>query len=87
MEIVGIFDDGLDVLKFLQYNCVDVIFLDINILLLDGVLLVQNISQFVYKLFIVFIIVWKEYVVEVFELEVFDYIFKLYQELCIIGML
>lgn len=31
MEIVGTFDDGLDVLKFLQHNKVDAIFLDINI--------------------------------------------------------
>lgn len=30
MEIVGTFDDGLDVLKFLQHNRVDAIFLDIN---------------------------------------------------------
>ena len=39
MEIVGTFDDGLDVLKFLQHNRVDAIFLDINIPSLDGVLL------------------------------------------------
>ena len=45
MEIVGSFDDGLDVLKFLQHNKVDAIFLDINIPSLDGVLLAQNISQ------------------------------------------
>lgn len=37
MEIVGSFDDGLDVLKFLQHNKVDAIFLDINIPSLDGV--------------------------------------------------
>lgn len=48
MEIVGSFDDGLDVLKFLQHNKVDAIFLDINIPSLDGVLLAQNISH-VYK--------------------------------------
>ncbi len=45
MEIVGTFDDGLDVLKFLQHNRVDAIFLDINIPSLDGVLLAQNISS------------------------------------------
>ncbi len=42
MEIVGTFDDGLDVLKFLQHNRVDAIFLDINIPSLDGVLLAQT---------------------------------------------
>ena len=65
MEIVGTFDDGLDVLKFLQHNRVDAIFLDINIPSLDGVLLAQNISQFAHKPFIVFITAWKEHAVGV----------------------
>ncbi|SFQ94978.1 MULTISPECIES: LytR/AlgR family response regulator transcription factor [unclassified Enterobacter] len=87
MEIVGTFDDGLDVLKFLQHNKVDAIFLDINIPSLDGVLLAQNISQFAHKPFIVFITAWKEHAVEAFELEAFDYILKPYQESRIITML
>lgn len=87
MEIVGTFDDGLDVLKYLQHNKVDTIFLDINIPSLDGVLLAQNISQFAHKPFIVFITAWKEHAVEAFELEAFDYILKPYQESRIISML
>lgn len=67
-------------LKFLQHNRVDAIFLDINIPSLDGVLLAQNISQFAHKPFIVFITAWKEHAVEAFELEAFDYILKPYQE-------
>lgn len=87
MEIVGTFDDGLDVLKFLQHNKVDALFLDINIPSLDGVLLAQNISQFAHKPFIVFITAWKEHAVEAFELEAFDYILKPWQESRIINML
>jgi two-component system LytT family response regulator len=87
MEIVGTFDDGLDVLKFLQHNRVDAIFLDINIPSLDGVLLAQNIHQFAHKPFIVFITAWKEHAVEAFELEAFDYILKPYQESRIVTML
>lgn len=87
MEIVGTFDDGLDVLKYLQHHDVDAIFLDINIPSLDGVLLAQNISKFAQKPFIVFITAWKEHAVEAFELEAFDYILKPYQESRIIGML
>lgn len=87
MEIVGTFDDGLDVLKFLQHNKVDALFLDINIPSLDGVLLAQNISQFAHKPFIVFITAWKEHAVEAFELEAYDYILKPYQESRIINML
>ena len=87
MEIVGTFEDGLDVLKFLQHNRVDAIFLDINIPSLDGVLLAQNISQFASKPFIVFVTAWKEHAVEAFELEAFDYILKPYQESRIVSRL
>lgn len=87
MEIVGTFEDGLDVLKFLQHNRVDAIFLDINIPSLDGVLLAQNINQFAHKPFIVFVTAWKEHAVEAFELEAFDYILKPYQESRIVTML
>lgn len=66
-------------LKFLQHNRVDAIFLDINIPSLDGVLLAQNINQFAHKPFIVFVTAWKEHAVEAFELEAFDYILKPYQ--------
>ncbi len=87
MDIVATFDDGLDVLKYLQHHEVDAIFLDINIPSLDGVLLAQNISKFAHKPFIVFITAWKEHAVEAFELEAFDYILKPWQESRIIGML
>lgn len=49
IQIVGTFEDGLDVLKYLQHNEVDAIFLDINIPSLDGVLLAQNLSKFARK--------------------------------------
>lgn len=87
IDIVACFDDGLDVLKFLQHSEVDVIFLDINIPSLDGVLLAQNISKFAHKPQIVFITAWKEHAVQAFELEAFDYILKPYHESRIVSML
>ncbi|MCW1834636.1 LytTR family DNA-binding domain-containing protein [Pantoea ananatis] len=87
IDIEACFDDGLDVLKYLQQHRVDVIFLDINIPSLDGMLLAQNIHQFVHKPIIVFITAWKEHAVEAFELEAFDYILKPYHESRIITML
>lgn len=87
IDIVACFDDGLDVLKFLQRSEVDVIFLDINIPSLDGVLLAQNISKFAHKPQIVFITAWKEHAVQAFELEAFDYILKPYHESRIVSML
>ncbi|TBL98315.1 LytR/AlgR family response regulator transcription factor [Hafnia alvei] len=87
IQIVGTFEDGLDVLKYLQHNEVDAIFLDINIPSLDGVLLAQNLSKFARKPQIVFITAYKEHAVEAFELEAFDYILKPYHESRIITML
>ena len=87
IEIVGEFDDGLDVLKFLQENEIDVIFLDINIPSLDGVFLAKNISKFAVKPYIIFITAYKEHAVDAFELEAFDYILKPYSDDRIISML
>ncbi|MFC3395734.1 LytR/AlgR family response regulator transcription factor [Brenneria rubrifaciens] len=87
INIDAVFDDGLDVLKYLQHNEVDALFLDINIPSLDGVWLAQNISKFVHKPYIIFITAYKEHAVKAFEVEAFDYILKPYHESRIITML
>ncbi|OWA37893.1 DNA-binding response regulator [Saccharibacillus sp. O16] len=87
IEIVGKFEDGIDVLKFLQSSDVDVIFLDINIPSLDGVLLAKSISKFANKPYIVFTTAYKEHAAEAFEIEAFDYILKPYPEPRIAAML
>ncbi|CAM3599183.1 MULTISPECIES: LytR/AlgR family response regulator transcription factor [Yersinia] len=87
ITIDATFDDGLDVLKYLQNHQVDAIFLDINIPSLDGVLLAQNISKFTHKPHIIFITAYKEHAVEAFEIEAFDYILKPYHESRIVTML
>ena len=87
IDIKGEFENGVEVLKYLQENKVDVIFLDINIPLLDGVVLAKNISKFSEKPYIVFITAYKEYASEAFEIEAFDYILKPFEEKRIISML
>jgi len=87
LDIIGEFADGIEVLKFIQNNEVDVIFLDINIPSLDGVLLAKSISKFIKKPYIIFITAYKEHAVEAFEVEAFDYILKPYSESRIISML
>ena len=87
IEVLNEFDNGVDVLKFIQENIVDVIFLDINIPLLDGMLLAKTISKFKIKPRIVFITAYKEYALDSFELGVFDYILKPYSDERIIFML
>ncbi len=87
IEIVDEFEDGIEVLKFIQKNEIDVIFLDINIPLLDGILLAKNISKFSKKPYIVFITAYREHAIEAFEIEAFDYILKPYDKSRIISML
>lgn len=87
IEIAGEFEDGIEVLKFLQNNKIDVIFLDINIGSIDGVVIAKNLSHFSEKPYIVFITAYKEHAVEAFEIEAFDYILKPYEESRIKSML
>ncbi|WP_434798427.1 LytR/AlgR family response regulator transcription factor [Terrisporobacter vanillatitrophus] len=87
MEIVDEFDNGLDVLNFIQENTLDAIFLDINIPKLDGMLLAKTINKFEIKPKIVFITAYDNYAVEAFNLDTFDYILKPYSDERIISML
>ncbi|MCL1632903.1 LytTR family DNA-binding domain-containing protein [Sporolactobacillus sp. CPB3-1] len=80
IEITHCFEDGLDVLKFLQENETDAVFLDINIPSLDGMLLAGSISKFRRKPYIIFTTAYKEHAAKAFELEAFDYILKPYDE-------
>lgn len=87
IEVTDCFEDGLDVLKFLQEHETDAIFLDINIPSLDGMLLAGNISKFAKKPYIIFTTAYKEHAAQAFELEAFDYILKPYDEKRIAAML
>ena len=87
LKIDSEFDNGVDVLKYLQENSVDVIFLDINIPLIDGMMLAKIVNKFIKKPKIVIITANKDYAVDAFELDVFDYILKPYTEQRIIEVL
>lgn len=87
IQVTNCFEDGLDVLKFLQENDTDAIFLDINIPSLDGMLLASNISKFAKRPYIIFTTAYKEHAAQAFELEAFDYILKPYDEKRIASML
>ncbi len=87
IEVTHFFEDGLDVLKFLQEQETDVIFLDINIPSLNGMLLASTISKFTKRPYIVFTTAYKEHAAQAFELEAFDYVLKPYDEKRIAAML
>ena len=87
MEIMGEFDNGLDVLNYIQENTLDAIFLDINIPKLDGMLLAKTIDKFEKRPKVIFITAYDDYAIEAFKLEIFDYILKPYSDERIISML
>ncbi|WP_299017957.1 LytTR family DNA-binding domain-containing protein [uncultured Photobacterium sp.] len=87
INIVAAFEDGLDAFKYLQENKIDIAFLDIQIPSIDGMLLARNIHQFAQKPHIVFTTAYKEFAVDAFELEAFDYILKPLNEQRVIGLL
>ncbi|MFC3023927.1 LytR/AlgR family response regulator transcription factor [Vibrio zhugei] len=76
IDVVTSFADGLEAFKYLQQNQVDVVFLDINIPSIDGMLLARNIHQSAQPPLIVFTTAYKEFAVDAFELEAFDYLLK-----------
>ncbi|MGO1298483.1 MAG: LytR/AlgR family response regulator transcription factor, partial [Vibrio sp.] len=76
IDVVTSFADGLEAFKYLQQNQVDVVFLDINIPSIDGMLLARNIHQSAQSPLIVFTTAYKEFAVDAFELEAFDYLLK-----------
>jgi len=87
INIVASMDDGLEAFKYLQDHEVDVVFLDINIPSIDGLLLAKNLHKSSHPPVIVFVTAYKEFAVEAFEVEAFDYILKPYNEARIINLL
>ena len=80
IDIVASFEDGLEAFKYLQDHEVDVVFLDIQIPSIDGLLLAKNLHKSTHPPHVVFVTAYKEFAVEAFELEAFDYILKPYNE-------
>ncbi|MGL5284990.1 MAG: response regulator, partial [Aeromonas sp.] len=80
IEIIASFEDGLEAFKFLQDHEVDLVFLDIQIPAIDGVMLARNLRKSSHPPEVVFVTAHKEFAVDAFELEAFDYILKPYNE-------
>lgn len=80
LEIIETFGNGSGVLTFLKNNEVDVVFLDINIPLVDGVNLAQLISNLYENIKIVFITAHDDFKDHAKKIGVFDYILKPYSE-------
>jgi DNA-binding LytR/AlgR family response regulator len=75
LNLVSVFDNGIDAMQFLKSNKIDLIFLDINMGEFSGIQLLEtaNISSQV-----IIITAYHEYALKGFELNVADYLLKPY---------
>ncbi|MGN0143891.1 MAG: LytR/AlgR family response regulator transcription factor [Clostridium sp.] len=87
IQIQKEFNNGACALKYLQNKETDIVFLDINIPILDGI----ELSKILYKnnknIRFVFITAYKDYAFDAFEVHAFDYILKPYSKERIISSL
>ncbi|MCX7884364.1 MAG: LytTR family DNA-binding domain-containing protein [Caloramator sp.] len=87
LNIIGEFDDSIKALEFIKNNRPDVVFLDINMPKLNGISLGEIINAFEIKPIIIFVTAYRDYAVDAFEIQAFDYILKPYSEARIVSTL
>jgi len=73
VNVVKTFNSAIDGLNFLKDNYVDLIFLDINMPLLDGLNFIKSLEK---KPLIIITSAYDEYAIQSFELDVLDYLVK-----------
>ncbi|WP_031427499.1 LytR/AlgR family response regulator transcription factor [Flavimarina sp. Hel_I_48] len=73
LELVKTFNNAVDSLEFLQTHTVDLLFLDINMPMIDGFSFLQSLP---YKPLVIITTAHEEYAVQSYELEVLDYLLK-----------
>ncbi len=72
-ELVESFNNAIDGLNFLKTNTVDVIFLDINMPVLDGINFIKSLEN---PPLLVITTAYDEFAIETYELDVLDYLVK-----------
>ncbi|MFV7234181.1 LytR/AlgR family response regulator transcription factor [Flavobacterium sp. ZB4R12] len=72
-EIINSFDNAIEAFVFLQQNEVDLIFLDVQMPRMSGLELLKSLNK---KPKVILTTAYRDYAVEGFELEVFDYLLK-----------
>ena len=87
IKIMEEFDDSITALEYIELNKPDIIFLDINMPKLDGMVLGKIISHFPKKSLVIFITAHKDFAVDAFEIQAYDYILKPYSEERIVSTL
>ena len=73
INVIDTFNSAIDALNFMKSNTVDLLFLDINMPLLDGLDFIKSLDK---KPMIVITSAYSEYAIKTYELEVLDYLMK-----------
>lgn len=72
-ELISTFSNAIEALNFLKTNAVDVIFLDINMPVLDGLNFIKSLEN---PPILIITTAYDEFAVETYELDVLDYLLK-----------
>tara|TARA_R110002020_G_scaffold111980_1_gene258166 strand:+ start:3729 stop:4448 length:720 start_codon:yes stop_codon:yes gene_type:complete len=73
LELRETFNNAIDSLEYLQFNSVDILFLDINMPIIDGYSFLKSLDN---KPLIIITTAHEEYAVKGYELEILDYLVK-----------
>jgi len=73
LNVINTFNSAIDALSFMKSNNVDLLFLDINMPLLDGLDFIKSLDK---KPMIIITTAYSEYAIKTYELEVLDYLVK-----------
>ena len=73
LNVIDTFNSAIDALSFMKSNNVDLLFLDINMPLLDGLDFIKSLDK---KPMIIITTAYSEYAIKTYELEVLDYLVK-----------
>jgi len=73
LNVINTFNSAIDALSFMKSNTVDLLFLDINMPLLDGLDFIKSLDK---KPMIIITTAYSEYAIKTYELEVLDYLVK-----------
>ncbi|MDB2336239.1 LytTR family DNA-binding domain-containing protein [Flavobacteriaceae bacterium] len=73
LNVINTFNSAINALSFMKSNNVDLLFLDINMPLLDGLDFIKSLDK---KPMIIITTAYSEYAIKTYELEVLDYLVK-----------
>lgn len=79
-KIVGQAYDGINALVLIEDEEPDVVFIDINIPGKDGIQLAKEIKDILPDTILIFLTAYDNYAIKAFELKIYDYILKPYDE-------